>query len=88
VARKCFHEQRGELRQRYREGQEDQLSALDLVVNALVLWNTRYMDAALNYLRSKGKEVKVEDVARLSPLGDSHFNVLGRYHFTLSDSIL
>ena len=33
------------------------------------------MDAALNYLRSKGKEVKVEDVARLSPLGDSHFNV-------------
>ncbi len=88
LARKCFHGQRGELRQRYREGQEDQLSALGLVVNALVLWNTRYMDAALNYLRSKGKEVKVEDVARLSPLGDSHFNVLGRYHFTLSDSIL
>ena len=58
------------------------------MVNALVLWNTRYMDAALNYLRSKGKEVKVEDVARLSPLGDSHFNALGRYHFTLSDSIL
>jgi hypothetical protein len=53
LARKCFHGQRGELRQRYREGQEDQLSALGLVVNALVLWNTRYMDAALNYLRSK-----------------------------------
>jgi hypothetical protein len=88
LARKCSHGQRGELRQRYREGQEDQLSVLGLVVNALVLWNTRYMDAALNYLRSKGKEVEVEDVARLSPLGDSHFNVLGRYHFTLSDSIL
>ena len=58
LARKCFHGQRGELRQRYREGQEDQLGALGLVVNALVLWNTRYMDAALSHLRSQGAEVK------------------------------
>ena len=41
LARKSFHGQREELRQRYREGQEDQLGALGLVVNALVLWNTR-----------------------------------------------
>ena len=27
-------------------------------------------------------------VARLSPLADKHFNVLGRYHFTVNDSIL
>jgi hypothetical protein len=31
---------RGELRRRYREGQEDQLGALGLVVNLVVLWNT------------------------------------------------
>jgi hypothetical protein len=30
----------GELRQRYREGQEDQLGALGLVVNMIVFWNT------------------------------------------------
>jgi len=88
LSRKCFHGQRGELRQRYREGQEDQLGALGLVVNALVLWNTRYMDAALNHLRSQGTETKPEDIARLSPLADKHFNVLGRYHFTVTDSIL
>jgi TnpA family transposase len=88
LARKCFHGQRGELRQRYREGQEDQLGALGLVVNALVLWNTRYMDAALNHLRSQGLETKPEDMARLSPLADKHFNVLGRYHFTVTDAIL
>lgn len=29
-----------ELRQRYREGQEDQSGALDLVVNIIILWNT------------------------------------------------
>ncbi len=34
LARAVFHGQRGQLRQRYREGQEDQLGALGLVVNA------------------------------------------------------
>jgi TnpA family transposase len=88
LARKLFHGQRGELRQRYREGQEDQLGALGLVLNALILWTTRYMDAALVHLRANGVVVKPEDVARLSPLGDKHFNVLGRYHFHITDSIL
>jgi Tn3 transposase DDE domain len=46
------------------------------------------MDAALNQIRSQGFEVKPEDVARLSPLSDEQFNVLGRYHFTVTDSIL
>jgi TnpA family transposase len=73
-----FHGQRGELWQGYREGQEDQLGALGLVVNALVLWNTRYMDAALSHLHSKGVEVKPEDVAQLSPLADKHFNMLSQ----------
>ena len=57
-------------------------------MNALILWNTRYMDAALNHLRSQGFEPKPEDLARLSPLRSRHFNVLGRYHFTVSDSVL
>lgn len=29
-----------------------------------------------------------EDVARLSPLGDKHINVQGRYHFTITDAVL
>ena len=87
VARTVFHGQRGEVRQRYREGQEDQLGALGLVVNVLVLWNTLYMDAALAHLRRTGVEVKPEDVARLSPLGHEHINVLGRYSFALAEGI-
>jgi Tn3 transposase DDE domain len=43
LAREVFHGRRGELRQRYREGQEDQLGALGLVVNRvnLDLWYPR-----------------------------------------------
>jgi TnpA family transposase len=51
LVRAVFHGKRGELRQRYREGQEDQLGALGLVVNIIVLWNTLYMDAAVEQLR-------------------------------------
>ncbi len=87
VARAIFHGQRGELRQRYREGQEDQLGALGLVVNAVVLWNTRYLDAALARVRTSGVFVKPEDVERLSPLLLDHINVLGRYEFVLTKSI-
>jgi TnpA family transposase len=87
VARVIFHGQRGELRQRYREGQEDQLGALGLVVNAVVLWNTRYLGAALARARASGALVNLEDVERLSPLLLDHVNVLGRYEFVLAKSI-
>jgi TnpA family transposase len=88
LARRVFHGQRGELRQKYREGQEDQLGALGLVVNALILWTTRYMDAAINHLRSAGVEVKPEDVARLSPLTSRQFHMQGRFHFNVTEEIL
>jgi len=87
LARVLFHGKRGELRQRYREGQEDQLGALGLVVNLVVLWNTIYMDAALDQLRAEGYEVLADDVARLSPLSFKHINMLGRYAFILPDTV-
>ena len=87
LARVLFHGKRGELRQRYREGQEDQLGALGLVVNLVVLWNTIYMDAALHQLRAEGQDVLTDDVAPLSPLSFKHINMLGRYAFILSDIV-
>jgi TnpA family transposase len=55
--------QRGEIRKRYREGQEDQLGALGLATNAVVLWNTLYMQEALSWMRSNGEET----VVKISP---------------------
>ncbi len=87
LARNVFHGKRGELYQRYREGQEDQLSALGLVVNMIVLWNTLYMDAVLDQLRSEGYPVRSEDEARLSPFGREHINMLGRYSFAVPEAV-
>lgn len=87
LARDVFHGKRGELFQRYREGQEDQLSALGLVVNMIVLWNTLYMDAVLTQLRSEGYPVRPEDESRLSPFGHEYINMLGRYSFSVPESV-
>ncbi len=87
VARAVFHAKRGELRQHYREGQEDQLGALGLVLNMIVLWNTIYMEAALNQLREEGYPVRVEDELRLSPLLHPHINMMGRYSFLLPEIV-
>jgi Tn3 transposase DDE domain len=57
---------------------------LGLVLNAAVLWTTRYMDAAVAHLRAHGPQghnVADEDVARLSPLKHANLNCLGRYSF-------
>jgi TnpA family transposase len=88
LARAVFHGKRGELRQRYREGQEDQLGALGLVINIIVLWNTIYMDAVLEQLRQEGYQVRDDDVARLSPfIYKRHINLLGRYSFAIPETV-
>jgi TnpA family transposase len=83
LARTVYHGRRGEIHEKYREGQEDQLNTLGLATNAIVLWNTVYIQAALDYLRAQGEVIKEEDEVRLSPLGRKHINFLGHFSFML-----
>jgi TnpA family transposase len=89
LARDICHGKRGQIMQAYRDGQEDQLGALGLVLNAAVLWTTRYLDAAVTQLRAlhadqREHDILDEDVARLSPLKHANLNVLGRYSIRAS----
>ncbi|WP_415831220.1 Tn3 family transposase, partial [Deinococcus frigens] len=84
LGRAVFQGRQGELRQHYVAGMEDQLGALGLVINAIILWNARYLDRALDHLRAQGVEVREEDVQRLSPLKFEHLHLGGRYHFPLT----
>ncbi|OKI22866.1 hypothetical protein A6A08_18075 [Nocardiopsis sp. TSRI0078] len=86
LARKICFGNRGELRQRYRQGLEDQLGALGLVLNAVVWWNSLYIDAAVTQLRAEGFPATEEMCARLSPLGLDHINFLGSYAFPHPDA--
>lgn len=85
LARHLFHGRRGELHQAYRDGMEDQLGALGLVLNCVTLWNTVYLNAALEQLRADGYPVRDEDIAHLSAYQHQHLNVHGHYSFQLPD---
>jgi TnpA family transposase len=87
VARVIFHGNQGQLRQPYREGQEDQLGALGFALNALVVWNAQYMDDAITYLRATGHEITDQDLKRLSPLQHEHIKMLGNFPFVLPDEL-
>lgn len=84
LARDVCHGKRGTIHQAYRDGMEDQLGALGLVLNAIVLWTTKYIDAAVAQVHAEGHEIRDEDIARLSPLKHRNLNLLGRYSLTAS----
>jgi Tn3 transposase DDE domain len=73
----------GKIRHHYDEEQLNQVSCLNLVTNAVVLWNTVYMSAVLDQLRSEGHSVDDGDVVHLSPARYAHINPYGKYHFNV-----
>lgn len=78
---------KGEMYQSYQIAQEEQLGILGLVVNAIVHWNTKYMEVALNVLKEKGFTINAIDVKHLSPLGSEHIIISGKYSFIVPREI-
>jgi Tn3 transposase DDE domain len=68
-----------ELRDRSFENQRYRASGLNLVVAAIVLWNTVYLGRAVHGLREQGQSVDEYLLAHLSPLGWEHINLTGDY---------
>ena len=68
----------GEIRDRTYENQQHRASGLNLVVTAIILWNTRYLERAVAMLRNS-EEVPDSLLAHLSPLGWEHVNLTGDY---------
>jgi hypothetical protein len=53
--------------------------ALNLVIAAIVYWNTLYMDKATEHLRKIGKLPDPSLRKHVSPLGWEHINLTGDY---------
>ena len=71
----------GVVSQKYEEDQNNQAACLNILTNAVIVWNTVYMQAALEVLREEGYPVKDEDLVHLSPARFAHIHRYGRYHF-------
>jgi TnpA family transposase len=78
LARAVFIHRLGEIRDRTYENQQHRASGLNLVVTAIVLWNTRYLERAVATLRQT-ENVSDHLLAHLSPLGGEHVNLTGDY---------
>jgi TnpA family transposase len=77
TARAVFLHRLGEIRDRTYENQQHRAAGLNLLVTAIILWNTRYLNRAMAALRGRGGSRSPH--CSLSPLGWEHVNLTGDY---------
>ncbi|EOO11167.1 Tn3 family transposase [Bacillus cereus] len=85
LARSIFFGKRGELRERALQDQLQRASALNIIINAINIWNTVYLTQAIEY-RKKKSGFQEELLQHISPLGWEHINFLGEYKFNFKQS--
>ncbi len=76
-----FFAREGVVSQKYEEGQANQAGCLNLLTNAVIVWNTVYMQATLEAIRQEGYLVQEEDLAHLWPIRFAHIHRYGKYEF-------
>jgi hypothetical protein len=69
------------MRDRSYEDQRFRASGLTLVTAAIALWNTVYLEKAINSMKGHGRLVDENLLQYLSPLGWEHINLTGDYHW-------
>jgi TnpA family transposase len=82
-----FFAQKGTVRRKQEEEQLHQAGCLNLLTNAVVVWNTVYMAAAIDHLRAQGYPVREADLTHLSPARFEHINLLGQYRFEIDEEL-
>ena len=87
LARAVFFNRLGEMRDRSFENQRYRASGLNIVVAAIILWNTVYLEQAVAALKAQGQKVDESLLQHLSPLGWEHINLTGNYVWKLSKKI-
>ena len=81
LARAIFFGRQARFPDRGYEAQLERASALSLAINAIVVWNTRYLAAAADHLARGGRPVPDSVWSHVSPLHWEHVHLVGRYSF-------
>ncbi|ALB10477.1 hypothetical protein AQ949_02890 [Burkholderia pseudomallei] len=76
--RAVFFYRLGEIRDRSYENQRYRASGLKLVVAAITLWNTVYLERSIAALRQQ-REIDDSLISRIAPVGWNHINLTGDY---------
>lgn len=84
LRRFLFFAYQGFIRHRQSENLANQSACLTLVTNAVVAWNTVYMQEVIKQLQLSGLVVNEVDFVHLSPARFEHINPYGRYEFDVA----
>jgi TnpA family transposase len=77
---------RGILRHKNEEGFTQQAGCLNLVTNAVIIWNTVYMAAVIEQLKKEGYPVCESDVAYIWPTRHRYINFHGQFRFNIEEA--
>jgi hypothetical protein len=81
LRRRLFFAHEGHIRRRHYDEQTEQALCLTVVTNAVVLFNTVYLQDALDALQADNHEVDDQAAVHLSPALIDHINPYGSYTF-------
>jgi TnpA family transposase len=77
---------KGQLHQSRGEALAQQALCLNLVTNAVIVWNTVYMAAGVEQLKRESYPVQESDLTHVWPTRYAHINVYGKYHFNVEEA--
>lgn len=83
LRRFLFFANEGKIKKSQLEAQANQASALTLVTNAVIIWNTRYIQAIIQQLEKEGYAFDSNDWLHISPCRFDHINKYGKYFFNV-----
>ena len=83
ICKNTLFGKRGELRERGLQDQLQRASALNILINAISVWNTVYLTEAAKLLKEIGA-LRENLLKHISPLGWEHINFLGEYTFDMN----
>jgi len=79
LARAILFNRRGTVQDRSYEDQRNRASGLNLVVAAIILWNTLGLEQAIEAMRTDGEDVPEEHLEHVAPLGWEKIILTGEY---------
>ena len=84
LARAVFVGRRGQFWEHQFQAQFQKSSCLNIILNAIVIWNTKYLTKAWNHYVKENPKTDETLLKHISPLNWEHINFLGEYSFDVN----
>ena len=81
MARALFFGKSGNLREKDWQNQLQRASCLNILLNIIVIWNTVYLQKAVEYIRESKGGFDETSLKHVSPLNWGHIQLYGKYYF-------